>query len=77
MEHAMETPEQFMRGYLAEMARLQEQSANAYRPVRERYFAPSYKPYEPEKNVQTARNESVASIARVGERVEVVTTGYG
>jgi hypothetical protein len=73
----MATPEQFMRGYLAEMVRLQEHWATGFAPVQERYFAPSYKAFEPEKNVQTARDESVVSIAKAGDRVEVTTTGYG
>jgi len=73
----MVTPEQFMEGYLAEMVRLHEQWAAGFRPVQQRYFAPSYNAFEPEKNVRTARKDSVLSIAKAGDRVEVITTGYG
>ena len=73
----MVTPEEFMRRYLAEMVHLQEQWAAGFKPVQERYFTASYRAFEPEKNVQTARNESVVSISKSGDRVEVITTGYG
>jgi hypothetical protein len=77
VKHDVQTPEEFMRDYIAEMVQLQKQWASGFGPIRERFFAPGYTPYEPHKNVQTASNERVVSVAKVGDQIEVVTTGHG
>src|SRR5689334_23174036 len=71
------TPERFLSDYLAAQVRAQEQWAEFFAPVQSTFFRSGFRPFDPRKNVERARQERILTIADTPSGTEIVTTGFG
>jgi len=71
------TPEQFLSDYLAAQVRAQEQWAEFFGPVQSTFFRSEFRPFDPGKNVERARQEQILKITEIASGTEIVTTGHG
>jgi len=72
----MQSVEQFPHEYFRGRTDLLRQSYGAWESHAQRFFAPSYQPYDRQRTIADSEAESIISVSGTDGLAEVITTGY-
>ena len=73
----MQTPEQFLKDYLALKINFLEKWAEDFSLVQRRFFKMGYNPFDPFATIMRAKKEAIINTNNKSGLIEIITTGFG